>query len=132
MSKEEYIKKIKTKIKRTKVSVMSWYTGHDMTSKIKNLDLDIIKINNQEYFDINVKKIEVCHKIHEVNHRFQFRLLFDNVEIKNCKYLDDGFYSINYLQNINNYEMWKSNFRETMWCIFKALSKERFINYGNE
>ena len=131
ITKEEYIKKIKTKIKRTKVTVESWYTGQDMSSKIKDLDLDIVVVNDKKYFDIRVKQIEVCHNIHNVEHHFLYRPLFDNVEIKDCKYLNDNIYAINYLMNVNSYGMWDSHFRETIWCISKALGNVRYIEDVN-
>lgn len=130
LTKKEYIKKLKTRIKKTKVTVESWGTGQDMTSKIKDLNLNIVMVDDVEYFDIQINQIEVCHHIYDVNHRFLYRPLFETVQIKECKYLDDNFYRINYLMDINSYDMWTSHFRETMWCVSKALKKERLIEYA--
>lgn len=129
LAKEEYIKKIKTKIKRTKTTVTSWYNGMDITSKIKDLDVDIVIVDNFPYFDITIKQIEIKHEIKNVNHHFLFRPMYSIAEIKECDFLTDSHYTYDYLMNVNSYDMWASYFRECIWNIAKALRKENIDGY---
>lgn len=128
MNREEKIKKLKTRIKRNKITVVSWYDKSDMSSKIKNLDIDIVTVDNKEYFDIKIKQVEVMHKLHDVNHQFLYRPVYSAAEIKNCKFIKDGFYQVEHLINLNSYEMWTTHFRECIWSIAKALKNECMDN----
>ena len=132
MNKEEKLKKLKTKIKRTKVTVISYWEKFDMTSKIKDLDIDVVVINNVPYFDITVKQVETMHKLHNVNHHFLYSPNYCNGGyVKDCEYISDGKYEYDYLMGVNSYDMWKRHFRECMWCIAKALRKESAYDYIN-
>lgn len=122
ITKEEYLKKLKTKIKRTKVVVSSWYTGHDMSSKVKDLNLSLVEVDNKKWLDITIKQVEVCHELHNVNHHFLYRPFAEcGADVKDCKYLADDHYSTNYLMTTNNYDGWRTHFRESMWSVSKAL-----------
>ena len=132
MNKEEKLKKLKTKIKRTKVTVISYWQNFDMTSKIKDLDIDVVFIGNVPYFDITVKQVETMHELHNVNHHFLYHPITDNgADVKECKYISDGYYRYDYLMSVNSYDMWERHFRECMWCIAKALRKESAYDYIN-
>lgn len=132
MSKEEKLKKLKTKIKRTKVTVISYWGNFDMTSKIKDLDIDVVFLGIMPYFDITVKQVEVMHELYNVNHHFLYRPMFNECAyIKECEYLADGFHKYDDLMSVNSYYMWKCHFRECIWCVAKALRKENIHGYTN-
>ena len=131
MNKEEKLKKLKTKIKRTKVTVISYWEKFDMTSKIKDLDIDVVVIDDVAYFDVTVKQVETMHKLHNVNHHFLYKPTYRGAYIKDCEYLLDEYYEYDYLMSVNSYDMWERHFRECMWCITKALRKESAYDYIN-
>ena len=130
--KEEALKKLKTKIKRNKVTVQSWTTGQEMTSRIKDLDIDVVKIDGVDYFAIDVKQIEVTHKLYNVNHHILLKPFSVNALVKDCKWIRDGLYEYEYLTKFNSYESWQSHFRESIWCLAKALKAERVESYKDE
>ena len=110
LTKEEKLKKLKIKIKRTKVTVTSWYNSMDMTSKIKDLNIDIVTVDGMHFFDITVNQVEVMHKLCNVNHHFLYRPSFGCAEIRDCKYIPDGYYECDYLMSVNSYDMWNTHF----------------------
>ena len=100
-----------------------------MMCRIRDLDIDIVCIDDRVFFNITVKKVEVMHEVKNVNHHFLFQPLYCNAMIMECQFLSNGFYSYDYLSSVSNYAMCFHSFRECIWCITKALMKERPYNY---
>ena len=123
MTKEEYLKKLKTKIKRAKITRVSFATDHDMPSKVKDLDISFVEVGNRKWLDITIKQVEVCHQTYNVNHHFLYQPLGEyGAFVKACKYIPDDRYSLDYLMNTHgSYDMWYSHFRESLWSVAKAL-----------
>ena len=129
-SRQEELKKIEQRIKKAKIVKIALGSGHEMPSKVKEVTVSTIKVDNaldnkKVYaLDIRITKIEICHTEYNVNFRLICKpSIFNTLKIFNDEeyFSPIGWYDLDYLQRINFIDMFSNHYRECYWSIAKAL-----------
>lgn len=129
-SRQEELKKLEQRIKKAKIVKIALGSGHEMLSKVKEVIVSTIKIDNAfdnkkvDALDIRITKIEICHTEYNVNFRLICKpSIFNTLKIFNDeeRFSPIGWYDLDYLQRINFIDMFSNHYRECYWSIAKSL-----------
>lgn len=120
LTKDEFIKKLKTSLLRTYDNKIAFYDSREMRSKICKCEITSLE---DRWFGIHITNIFIEGKKYDVDHYFEFKLWqsYERILIRKCKYANDGDYFLDYLKSYNSYASWSEHFRECFHCLAKVL-----------